>query len=463
MKLQLVSPKHTESGVATNPPRPPIGLEILAASVESRFLDDGRKIEIEIFDGEITPAEIIVARLDADVVGFSSLFSNHRECLALAKIAKQRGAKVVFGGPNATHLADRLLRNHRFIDWVVIYDGEVALPQLLLQGEPSSVPNVVSRNGIAAKHTRVMQVDVERLPLFTLEHIHDREKYFTVKEPFPVCIVRGCAKAMGSGRCLYCSIPTSGVRVLSPQRAWKQMRALNGTYGIDHFFEAGDSFFVKVPAEGNSEADVGDRLYPVELLRAKPGDFDVSLRIYERPDAIDRGRAKVLKDLGVTEVFLGYEHVDEAIRSRSNRPPLGIEIWDALEVLEDQGIQVVLAFMYGLPGEATASAWRNHEFAERAVGRFGNIAKLFVSVAIPLVGSTLFELLCADIKIVEKYDRRGHSLAADDVLDYDLLADLMVRHYCHIAPSELARVVEATRALVPVAKRGSFGQVKLME
>lgn len=451
MKVQLVTAKHAEAGRTTNSPRPPIGLEILAAALEQNARRQGRGIDIEILDGEILPPEALTSRLGADWVGFSDTFSNHRESLALARTAKQRGAQVVLGGPNATHMAERILRNHPFVDFVVAGDGEAALPGLLLGADPRHIPNLRFRDGGSIQQNPIRNVDVDSLPPFTLGHIRGFAAYLAGNDPVPISLVRGCAHATKEGRCAYCSIPHGGLRLLHPNLAWRQIRLLRELYGVSSFFETGDTFLVE------AAAGEGAHLYAQRLLAQRPSDTHVTLRIYERPEAITEETALLLKKLGVKEVFLGIEHVDEDVRGRSRGTPLKRDIHGILDVLRRMEIQLVVSAMFGLPGETEDSALRNRDFLLDAAARYPNIRSFFVSIATPIFGSRLFRTVASDPTVRREYNNRGHDLERDDLLDYGLLTRLVTERFTAVEPRFLHGILESLGQQLGPHRMTGFG------
>ena len=120
---------------AMSSPYFPLGLLYLAAYVR----DNGH--EAAIFDGTFEADESAFAQRLADespdVVGISMLIPTKETALALAQMANDYGAKVVFGGPEPTrepcaHLV------YPQIDVVVHHEGEqtlVALLDLIDQGQ----------------------------------------------------------------------------------------------------------------------------------------------------------------------------------------------------------------------------------------------------------------------------------------------------------------------------------------
>jgi len=459
MKLQLITPKHTEKGCPTNVARPPIGLEVLSASVEQRFRQKGLNIEIEIIDGELIDEYDIKKMINADVVGFSSLFSNHKGCLKLAEYAKDKGAKIVFGGPNTTFLAERILKNNTFIDWVVRGDGEDALARLLMGDAPEDIPNLVYRFKSKIHTNKNVDIDVNLEPLFSLEHLISKEKYFESDEPHPICCIRGCAKACKMGRCIYCVSTATGLRTLNPERVWAQIRELNQQYGIHSFFEAGDSFLVEIPNPKTRQME----LYPKLLLDSKPPDLDVSFRIYERADAITKERLVLLKSVGVNKIFIGFEHCDPKIQKAANRLAVGVDIWKVLDVLKEAEMDTILALMFGLPGETLETATGNLNFLKKVVKEYDNIKTYYLSIPVPLPGSTLFSRIESDEGLVKEYNKHGYDINKDDVFDYNLLTQLSISKFCHVSLADLNAVLQEARSTAQNSRTVSnFGDARLL-
>lgn len=87
-----------------------------------------------------------------------------------------------------------------------------------------------------------------------------------------------------------------------------------------------------------------------------------SIRLSTRPDAIDEGRCRLLKEFGVTTVELGCQSMDETVLALSQRGHSPEDTVRAVECLRRFGFSVVLQMMTGLPGdtgaESTATAER---------------------------------------------------------------------------------------------------------
>lgn len=78
----------------------------------------------EVFYGVLHPESAIFEE------AFDSLEAAKEHKNYIATLEKD-GAKVVFGGHRATFLAEKILKNRKYVDAVVAYDGELAFYQYI--------------------------------------------------------------------------------------------------------------------------------------------------------------------------------------------------------------------------------------------------------------------------------------------------------------------------------------------
>ena len=100
--------------------------------------------------------EICLERLrwdEYDIIGFSSVYSQHVASLALAKGIKERWPEkiIVFGGANCREeMGPSLLRLFPFVDWVVNGEGDLCFPRAVTQWFSGKPPEGIP--GIAYRH-----------------------------------------------------------------------------------------------------------------------------------------------------------------------------------------------------------------------------------------------------------------------------------------------------------------------
>jgi len=442
MKIQLIySPndkKYQDLRTGYDSYPPPVGLAILSSYLK-RF--SKKEVTIQIIDGNITKISEILEILDGDLIGFSDWFTNHNNSIFLAKKAKIKNpnSKIIFGGPNASNLGERILRNHPEIDYVVYGDGEEAL--LGIVNNSSLIPNLWYRlNGKVLftfkKNTlieKTVPFDFEDLYETDIQKYNSKHKYYNENiglTPVPISSIRGCLKAISFGACSYCAIPRfNKMSILNPKLAWNQIGLLNEKYGINYFFETGDNFL-----NGN---------YHRRLLESKPTDLKVNFRIYADFESLNLTEIDILEELGVVEIFIGLESISSEVVEKANRSSNKQAIINTISYLHKKKIRVFLPFLFGLPGESKQSIIQNFEFAYILLNDYDNIQRVLFSLAIPLIGTSWFNDLQTNQIIIDRYlEITGRNLIEDDQMDYELLVLLSLEKYTSIKFIDLYRILK---------------------
>ncbi|TKJ17794.1 hypothetical protein CEE44_04670 [Candidatus Woesearchaeota archaeon B3_Woes] len=438
MKIQLIHPPIDEEykGHAIKDwlMGPPTGLELIAKATEL-FVEE---TNIEVIDGNRHSLDTILKTISADFVGMSSQYSNYHNALNILRQAKLKGATTVIGGPNINHIAKRTLRNNPFIDYAVVGDGEDSF-SMLVKGIPfSDIPNLVYRENNNIKENQ--KISIRLGMLFDLEHLD--WKVYDKNDQVPISSIRGCIKAQTDGRCTFCSID-SLLRVMAPEKVWQQIDILNRKYGFNYFFETGDSFVV-----GN---------FPQKLLESRPNHLsEIKFRIYTSPDQITPEIVEVFRELNVKNLLLGIESANDTILEKSGKAYSRQDIDNALNLLYGADMDLILPFIYGLPGESEKTLENNYQYAKEVVKRHPGMFVL-ASKAIPMVGSELFTNLMNNTTIKSQYQG---DLLRDDILDYQQLIKLQTKHFTSVTYEKVSEYTEKTRNLVGETRTPSFGEWK---
>ena len=127
-----------------------------------------------------------------DFVGVSILFSlAAKNAYRMCEIAKRVSAdiRVAVGGHHPSFLADRMLREHECIDYVVLGEGEYALRDLVRKhvrndADLSDINGLVYRDGdrVAVNPKTSWIEDLDAIPM-PARHLCDVEHYFAVNLP----------------------------------------------------------------------------------------------------------------------------------------------------------------------------------------------------------------------------------------------------------------------------------------
>ena len=104
--MRLRPPRGPDTDIAKFARWPqPLGI----LSVGTYIKQNNPGVEVEILDGNnVLTLDAVKSRIDADLVGISATAVGYDHAIEVAKVAKQRGARVILGGAAATPLARSL-------------------------------------------------------------------------------------------------------------------------------------------------------------------------------------------------------------------------------------------------------------------------------------------------------------------------------------------------------------------
>lgn len=442
-KIQFFqAPKTYESQQVTKDVGVPMGLGLLAEAIK----EVNPKAVVEIFDGNVESLKEMLEKIsEGSIVGVSDWYSNHANSLDILKQAKikDKNTTTIMGGPNATHLADRLLKNHDYIDYVIVGDGEESMAKLSSGENPENIPNLYYRD-ISGEVKFSFKKDAKLDKMYDLDSFDKKtvKRYTENDNPAPLSSIRGCPK---TPRCKFCSLPTMKLRTMETNLVWEQIRKLNQKNGIKYFFETGDDFVI------------GD--FPEQLLANRPEELsEVEFRIYASPRQITEKNVEILKKLNVKRIFIGLESGDEGLLKELNKRYTTEDVERSLDLLKNSGIEIQLPFMYGIPGETDETMEKTYQFAKRLIEKYPNITDILSTRLLPLVGCEYFKKLAENEKVKSEYPG---DLEKDDEIDYKKLNELLIKHMTTVTSEDVEKYIQKTSELIKSkgGQSGSFGIV----
>jgi radical SAM superfamily enzyme YgiQ (UPF0313 family) len=391
-------------------------------------------VNIEILSGEVLSFSKIkhkIKKSNPNFFGISPNIVNYRICIELAQIAKLKGAKVVFGGHHATHLARTIVKNRSsLVDVVIRYDGELAFTKLIKNIELKKIKNLV----FMEKNKNIEENPIEFLNLDEIPFIDysfiDLKPYFRnfiKKYPIetnfkrPICFIshRGCVWREKTGGCIFCARADPKWRGRDPKRIWEEIKSLEEKYKIDSIIDVGDDF-------------LGNKDWVWKIYQSKPKNLDVGIQfIYCRPDDINEKTVKVLKGLDVSTVFIGAESGDISCLAKSFKGITLKQQLKAVKLLHKNGIHVMISFILGLPGE-NSSSLKNTLNQAKILNDVGTDI-IFCNILLPLPGSKAFSLLLGIPELSRKYKD-------SDDFDINELRNDWFKHFCKVDMEEVRSV-----------------------
>lgn len=227
---------------ASGSPYFPLGLLYLAGYVRERGHD------VAMFDGTFAADEsefaLALRRERPDVVGISAMLPTRETTLALAKMARDEGAIVIVGGPDATKSPAAYLSSEQ-VDIVVHHEGEQTIAALLDLYDHGDLQTAVLRDvpGVAFRIAGNIIVNEPRSPIENLDELPlpardliDMERYLTTwrelngYSSLTIATTRGCPYG-----CDWCrdAVHGNGYRRRSPENVAAEVKILKDTYDID--------------------------------------------------------------------------------------------------------------------------------------------------------------------------------------------------------------------------------------
>ena len=371
MRIHLINPSDTAFGTAVITPR---WLFVLASATPSQF---GDPILCDETVESLDPATI----QPGDVVGIGIHTGNALRGYAVGKLARERGATVVFGGIHPT-----LYPNEAFerggAHAVVKGDGDLAWGQALRDHIDGTMQPVYEGGRVDADKFKAARWD-----------LLNQEHYMWAS----VQTVRGCAK-----HCSFCSVwRTDGQkpRQRPSDPVIEEIVELRRR-GFRFIALADDNFYpvsltdIKLAERQNNHARVAslkairdERFDLMARLAELPKDMvfftQITMESAEDPEFLDAMRKARIKG-----ALVGVEAVTEeglkAVFKDFNLS--GENLVQRLKQFQEHGVHVLGSFIFGLPTDRADTFQATEELAERSGLTFAQFVMLT-----PFCGTVDFE------------------------------------------------------------------------
>lgn len=331
----------------------PVAFLQLAAEMRSQG------IKVKILDGllmgyNIEELKIKIEEVKTNIYCFSLYESSKNDVVELMAYVKQQNpdAVIITGGPYVTLCYAELIETYRQIDYIVIGDGDIAMPKLVNalkhNGDVRNIPNIVyADNGKAVMDCQPLAVN--------LDTVHDLERdfYEDIKQMgFSLSVVssRGC----GYANCSFCYLKEyqknanqPKFRYRNPQKVVNEIMHLVGTYGIEKLTFVDEDFF------GNNIEGVARALEIFDLLKKNNINLKLymNVRVASIKYLIENNLLAKCAEGGAKYFFVGFESYNDDILKRYKKGITTKDIDFICDKLEQNGIQVnpgMITFDYSL-------------------------------------------------------------------------------------------------------------------
>jgi anaerobic magnesium-protoporphyrin IX monomethyl ester cyclase len=334
---------------------PPFGLALLASLARERgfvpsILDcNALQLGLDKIEEHLPASGPKFVGISATTV----LFDN---ALALAEIVKNKypTVKIIMDGVHPTILPREVLSS-KFVDFVIIGEGEYSLLELLSQKNPLKIKGIgFKENGkIIINSSREIIPDINIFP-FPAYDLLPMDKYYSApggykrKPSLGMITSRGCP-----GRCTFCKGNVLGekIRFRSAQKIIEEIIFLQNNYGIRDITFYDDTFTT-------NKQNVRD--FCSLILKNK---LDLTWCCFSRVDTVDQELLFEMKRAGCHQIMYGVESADKDILKNINKRITLEKVKDTIEATKKAGIDTRLAFMLGNPGETEETIKKTIKFA----------------------------------------------------------------------------------------------------
>lgn len=362
---------------------------------------------------KIGPDEFISKVLSMNIdylVAETSVPSFYNDMEILEKIA-QGGISIILCGPHAEIYSPAFLKNHPFIDFVLIGEYEYSLLGLmcaLLKDErPEKVMGLLYRFGAdVIKNTAGEVCDNNGLPWPERDSL-PMHAYCDAPGNIPLPSVQMLASRGCPYGCTFC---------LWPQVMYsdKRYRPRNVTDVVDEMeFLVGQKKFKSVYFDDDTFNIGRERMFALCGEIKKRGLQAVPWAIMARVDLMDEPLLLEMKSAGLWAVKYGIESSSGALIKDCQK---SLDIQKATRMIKFTkkiGIRTHLTFAFGMDGETKESVNKTIDYALSL-----NPDTIQFSIVTPFPGTKLFESLQAEGRIITKnwehYDGHNHCVFKPD-------------------------------------------------
>jgi radical SAM superfamily enzyme YgiQ (UPF0313 family) len=277
----------------------------------------------------------------AELVVISGMIVQKEDMLYLIESAKQRGKKVVVGGPYATSVPEPIA--NAGADFLVLDEGEITLPMLVEALERGETAGVFRANG---EKPDVTTTPIPRFDLLDLNAYSDMSVQFS----------RGCPY-----QCEFCDIIVlygRKPRTKTPAQLLAELQVLYDLGWRRSIFVVDDNF---IGNKRNAKLMLKE-LAPWMAERGYPFSFSTEA-------SVDLAQDQELLDLMIaanfTAVFLGIETPDTDSLSLTQKfQNTRDSLVESVQTINRAGLRVMAGFIIGFDGEKPGAGDRIIDFVE---------------------------------------------------------------------------------------------------
>lgn len=361
-------------------PYPPLGLLYISAWLSKHG------IENSVFDTTFRSMEELVSTIQGnppEIVGiYVNLMTKPTVLKIMASVRQmERAPKIILGGPEVTHSAERFLRAGA--DAIVIGEGEqtfLELVRTILSGSTikNSIAGIAFLDNGQFVHTpeREKMRDLDELPLPSRDKI-DLIQYLSAwkkthgKNAISVSTMRGCPYT-----CKWCSRAVYGLsyRRRSPENVVSELKSIADQFNPDSIWFVDDVF------------TISHKWLKQFQVALQESNIRIAYECITRADRMNEEVIQILKDTGCFRVWIGAESGSQKVIDLMDRRVDVNQVREMIRLARRYGIEAGTFIMLGYPGETEDDIEETIRHLKQS-----NPDHFTITLAYPIRGTELFE------------------------------------------------------------------------
>ncbi len=379
---------------------PPLSLGYIASVLREK----GMQVEILDMNALSIPVEKLPRHLHGkkyEWIGITATTNLVHNAYRIAEIARAElpEARIVMGGVHPTVLPEEVL-SVPAVDYVVRGEGERTVAELFTGTEPEKTAGLSFRADGRVVHNpdREMIPDLDALP-FPAYDLLPVGKYIPALGGYKrlpaisVITSRGC-----SGSCSYCNnYFGKRVRKRSSDNIIDELKLLIDRYRIKEIYFFDDSF-TEFPSKVKHLCQ--------RMIEEK---LELTWSCFARFQIVNEDLLRAMREAGCMHISYGIESADPEILRNINKPTKLEKVREVVELTHKVGIETLIGFMLGLPGETRETMEKTMQFAVSL-----DPDMVLFDITTPFPGTEMF-----------RWAREKGYLKTENWSDYDLYSVVM--------------------------------------
>ena len=352
-----------------------MGLLCMSAFIKKRIPD----VNIKYYHYYLNDGRLKTYLRRAKIIAFSTMTVTFNTVIRMCEEAKLMNpkAKILLGGYHATYFAKEILEQYSFVDWVIKYEGEVAITNILKGIPLSGITGIAYRdkNGKIKNNPTEEYLFGEEIPTPDYSLLGENIRDFNIQ----IQTARGCV-----GHCNFCV----------NKNYWKYPRFRN----IDDVVQ--EMLFFKEVVPAGTVIHIIDNVFTInkkrlyEFLDALEKNNLLNYFAFEcdtLASAIDEEIVKILDKMGVFKVGLGFEDCCEEVLGLAGKENFYVKNVEAAMLIKkfSRKICVYAYWLFGLPGSTVDSLECNLQMISKLI-RGDVIDIVSPKIFIPYPGTDFF-------------------------------------------------------------------------